>query len=91
MAKKCFTPEQIIARLRQAGISASQRRAIGGACRQQGVSEQTYWQWRRNCGRTEVDQLRLGDLELEDGRLEKLVADRALNFAMLEDAARPSL
>lgn len=91
MAKKRFTPEQIITHLRQVEVLVSQGKTTGDACRQLGVSEQTYYRWRKEYGGMEVDQLRrLKDLEQENGRLKRLVADQALDIAILKEAAKPN-
>ena len=91
MAKKRFSPEQIITHLRQVEILVSQGNTTGDACRQIGVSEQTYYRWRKEFGGMEVDQLRrLKDLEQENGRLKRLVADQALDIAILKEAAKPN-
>lgn len=92
MEKKRFTPEQIITHLRQVEALASQGKTTGDACRQLGVSEQTYYRWRKEYGGIEVDQLRrLKDLEQENGRLKRLVADQTLDIAILKEAAKPNL
>ena len=57
MAKKRFTPEQIITHLRQVEVLVSQGKTTGDACRHLGVSEQTYYRWRKEYGGMEVDQL----------------------------------
>jgi transposase-like protein len=91
MAKKRFSPEQIITHLRQVEIFVSQGNTAGDACRQIGVSEQTYYRWRKEYGGMEVDQLRrLKDLEQENSRLKRLVADQALDNAILKEAAKPN-
>lgn len=91
MAKKRFSPEQIITHLRQVEILVSQGHTTGDACRQIGVSEQTYYRWRKEFGGMEVDQLRrLKDLEQENSRLKRLVADQALDNAILKEAAKPN-
>lgn len=74
MAKKRFTPEQIITHLRQVEVLVSQGNTTGEACRQIGVVKQTYYRWRKEYGGMEVDQLRrLKNLEQENGRLKRLV------------------
>lgn len=89
MAKKRFTPEQIITKLRQVEILVSQGKTAVEAIRQTGVSEQTYYRWRREYGGMEVDQLkRLKALEQENGRLKGVVAEQALDIAILKEAAR---
>lgn len=89
MAKKRFTPEQIITKLRQVEILVSQGKTAVEAIRQTGVSEQTYYRWRREYGGMEVDQLkRLKTLEQENSRLKGVVAEQALDIAILKEAAR---
>ena len=89
MAKKRFTPEQIITHLRQVEILLSQGKTAIEACRQIGVTEQTYYRWRKEFGGMEVAQLRrLKDLEQENGRLKRVVADQVLDIAILKEAAR---
>lgn len=91
MAKKRYSPEQIITHLRQVEVLVSQGKTTGDACRQLGVSEQTYYRWRKEYGGMEVDQLRrLKELEQENGRLKRLVADQALDIAILKEAAKPN-
>ena len=89
MAKKRFSPEQIITHLRQVEILIAQGKTASEACRQIGVTEQTYYRWRREYGGMEVDQLkRLKALEQENSRLKGVVAEQALDIAILKEAAR---
>jgi len=89
MVRKGYTPEQIINRLREAEILLSQGAAIGEASKRIGVTQQTYYRWRREYGGLRVDQARrLRELEKENSRLKKLVADLSLDNAILEEAAR---
>ncbi len=89
MVRKSYTPEQIINRLREAEILLSQGATIGEASKRIGVTEQTYYRWRREYGGLRVDQARrLRELEKENSRLKKLVADLSLDNAILEEAAR---
>jgi len=89
MVRKGYTPEQIINRLREAEILLSQGATIGEASKRIGVTEQTYYRWRREYGGLRVDQARrLRELEKENSRLKKLVADLSLDNAILEEAAR---
>ena len=91
MAKKRFSPEQIITHLRQVEILVSQGKTASEACRQIGVTEQTYYRWRREYGGMEVAQLRrLKDLEQENSRLKRVVADQALDIVILKEAAKPN-
>ena len=60
----------------------------GGVCRKLGITEQTYYRWRKEYGSLRVDQVRrLKELERENGRLKKLVADQALDLAILKEAS----
>ena len=88
MAKKRFTIEQIINHLREADVLLAQDRTVGEVCRQIGVSEQTYYRWRREYGGLKVDQARrLKDLEQENARLKRAVADLTLDKLILKEAA----
>jgi len=76
MGRVRFTPEQIIGKLREAELLLGQGMNIVEAIRKLGVSEQTYYRWRKEYGGMRVDQARrLKELETENGRLKKLVAD----------------
>jgi len=89
MVRKGYTPEQIINKLREAEILLSQGATIGEASKRIGVTEQTYYRWRREYGGLRVDQARrLRELEKENSRLKKLVANLSLDNAILEEAAR---
>ena len=89
MARKRYTAEQIIGHLRQAEIRISEGKTVLEAVGALGVSEQTYYRWRKEYGGMEVDQVRrLKDLEIENGRLKRLVADQALDNAILKEVFR---
>jgi len=89
MAKKTYTPEQIINKLREAEVYLSQGSSIIEASRKIGVTEQTYYRWRKEYGGMRVDQARrLKELEKENIRLKKLVADLSLDNSILKEAAR---
>jgi len=89
MPRKRFAPEQIITHLREAEVLLSRGKSVGEVCRQLEVSENTYYRWRREYGGLEVDQAkRLKELEKENQRLKKLVADQALDISILKEAAR---
>ena len=89
MARKRYTAEQIIGHLRQAEILISEGQTIIEAARHLGVSEQTYYRWRKEYGGMEVDQARrLKELDLENQRLKRLVADQALDLSILKETAR---
>ena len=88
MAKKTFTPEQIINKLREAEIHINQGIPIAEASRKIGITEQTYYRWRREYGGLRIEQARkLKNLEKENARLKKLVADLSLDNAILKEAA----
>lgn len=86
MAKVRYTPEQIIIKLREAEVLCGQGKTIAEAVRQIGVTEQTYYRWRKEFGNMNTVQAkRLKDLEKENDRLKKLVADLSLDNAILKD------
>ena len=89
MARKRYSAEQIIGHPRQAEILISEGKTIGEAARQLSISEQTYYRWRREYGGMEVDQARrLKELDLENQRLKRLVADQALDLSILKETSR---
>ena len=89
MVRKGFKPEQIIGKLREAEVLLSQGSTVGEASRKLGVTEQTYYRWRKEYGGMQVEQAkRLQELEKENSRLKKLVADISLDNAILKEAAR---
>jgi putative transposase len=89
MAKKAFKPEQIIGKLREAEVFLSQGLTVSEASRTLGVTEQTYYRWRKEYGGMRVEQAkRLKALEQENTRLKRLVADITLDNAILKEAAR---
>jgi len=89
MAKKGYTPEQIINKLREAEISLSQGETIAIISKKIGVSVHTYYRWRKEYGGMRVDQARrLKELEQENSRLKKLVADLSLDNSILKEASR---
>jgi len=88
MVRKNFTPEQIINKLREAEIHINQGISISEASRKIGVTEQTYYRWRKEYGGLRIEQAkRLKSLEKENTRLKKLVADLSLDNAILKEAA----
>ncbi len=88
MGRKRHTAEQIIAKLREAEIELAQGQMTVDVVRKLGITEQTYYRWRKEYGGLRVDQARrLKDLERENGRLKKLVADQALDNAILKEVA----
>ncbi len=88
MVKKSHSPEQIINKLREAEILLNQGANVGEASRKIGVTEQTYYRWRKEYGGMRIEQAkRLKDLERENARLKKLVADISLDNAILKEVA----
>lgn len=82
-------PEEIVAKLRQVDVLVSQGRTVADAVRLIGVTEVTYYRWRKEFGGLKVDQVkRLKDLETENQRLRKAVADLTLDKLILSEAAR---
>ena len=89
MATKRFTAEQIISKLREVEVFLSKGMPVSQASKQIGVTEQTYYRWRREYGGLKVAQAkRFKDLEKENTRLRKAVADLTLDKLILQEAAR---
>ena len=89
MVRRGYAPEQIINKLREAEVLLSQGNTIRVTCKKIGVSDYTYYRWRKEYGGLTVDQAhRLKDLEVENSRLKKLVADLSLDNAILKEASR---
>ena len=89
MARKRFKPEQIIHMLREAESKLASGSTVGEVCRSLGITEQTYYRWRKSYGGMQVSQAKkLKALEQENARLKKLVAAQALDKAILEEALK---
>ena len=89
MARTRHTSEQIIAKLREAEVMLAQGKQMPAVCKQLRVAEQTYYRWRKEYGGMKVDQAkRLKELEKENARLKKLLAEAHLDKAMLQEVAR---
>jgi putative transposase len=87
MARKRCTTEQIIGMLREAEVKLSQGEAVGVICRGLGISEQSYYRWRRDYGGLKLDQAKkLKDLERENERLKKAVSELTLDKLILKEA-----
>jgi transposase-like protein len=87
MARKRFTPEQIIGILRETEVRLSQGEKVKEICRNFGITEQTYYRWRKDYGGMKVSQARrLKELERENGRLKKAVAELTLDKLILKEA-----
>lgn len=87
MGRKRYTPEQIIKLLREAEILISQGLSTSKAARQIGITEQTYYRWRKEYGGMRIDQAkRLKELEQENSRLKRIVAEKELDNQILKEA-----
>ena len=88
MPRKRITTEQIIQHLREAEVLLSQDKTVAQVYKQIGITEQTYYRWRKEYGGIRTDQAkRLKDLEKENARLKRLLADAELDKAILREAA----
>jgi transposase-like protein len=88
MPRKRFTVEQIISKLREAEVGLSQGLTVGQVCKKLEVTQQTYYRWRKEYGGLRTDQAkRLKELEKENARLKKLVADLTLDNDILKEAS----
>ena len=88
MPRKIFKPEQIINRLRTAEVELSQGKTVVQVCKKIGITEQSYYRWRKEYGGMRTEQVkRLKDLEKENARLKKLVADLSLDNEILKEVA----
>lgn len=89
MARKRHAPEEIIGKLREAEVLIAQGRGVAEAARSIGVTEQSYYRWRKEYGGLKMDQARrLKDLERENARLRRAVADLTLDKLILAEAAK---
>ena len=88
MARKHFTTEQIINMLREAEVHLSQGTPVAQVCKKLGISEQSYYRWRKEYGGLRTDQAKkLRDVLKENARLKKVVADLTLDNDILREAA----
>ena len=89
MGRKRHTPEQIITALREAEVGLARGKSVKLMSRELGITEQTYYRWRREYGGIKVSQARrLKELERENGRLKRAVADLTLDKLIVEEAAK---
>ena len=89
MGKKRYTGEQIISKLREAEVLQSNGLSISEISRQLGITEQTYYKWRKEYGGMRVDQAkRLKELEQENSKLKRLVAELSLDNSILKETVR---
>ena len=92
MGRKRLAAEQIVTKLRQIEVLQGQGKTIATACKEAGKTEQNYYRWRKEYGGLGVDQAkRLKQLEVENVRLKKLVADLSLEKQVLQDIAQGNL
>jgi transposase-like protein len=88
MARKRYTAEQIITKLREAEVELAKGQTTPQVCKKLGISDQTYYRWRKEYGGLRVDQAkRLKQLEHENARLKKLVADLSLDNSILKEVS----
>ena len=89
MAKKQrHTPEQVISKLREAEVKLAKGMALAQVCKDLAITEQTYYRWRKEYGGLKLDQARrLKELEKENGRRKRLLAEAELDKAILREAA----
>jgi transposase-like protein len=88
MARKKYGPEQIIRMLREAEVELAKGSKVPAVCKKLGVTPNTYYRWRKEYGGLKVDQAkRLKELERENARLKRIVADKALDIAILREVA----
>lgn len=89
MGAKRYKPEEIILKLREADVEAGRGKNAPDICRQLGITDVTYYRWRKEYGGLRVDQAkRLKELEHENSRLKRLLADAELDKAILREGAR---
>lgn len=89
MPRKSYSIEQLVSKLREAEVLLSQGQTVGEVSRSFNISEQTYYRWRKEYGGIRTDQVhRLKELEKENARLKKLVADLSLDNSILRETVR---
>jgi putative transposase len=92
MARRRYSAEQIVSKLRQIEVLMAQGKAAALACKEADISEQSYYRWRKEYGGLEIDQAkRMKDMERENARLKRLVADLSLEKQILKDIAEGNL
>ena len=88
MPKKTFTPEQIVAKLRQIEVLLSQGKTVPLACKEAGIVDQTYYRWRKEFGGLQLEQAKkLKDLQKGNGQLKRALATLTLEKQVLKDIA----
>jgi transposase-like protein len=92
MAKKGYTPEQIVGKLRQIEVLIGQGKTVPVACREAGLTDQTFYRWRKEYGGMQMEQARrLKELEKENAQLRRAVADLTVEKQILKDIAQGNL
>ena len=92
MPRKKMGVEKVIPLLREAEVELAKGQTVVQVCKKLGITEQTYYRWRKEYGGLKLDQAkRFKELERENARLKKLVADQALDISILREAADPNL
>ena len=87
MSRKRYSPEKIIGMLREAEVALAQGMTVGQICRQLSVSEQSYYRWRKQYGGLRISQVkRIKDMERENARLKKAIAELTLDKVILKEA-----
>ena len=91
MKRQQFSAEQIVNKLRQAEVLLAQGQTVAQLSKTLEISEQTYYRWRKEYGGVKADQARrFKDLERENARLKRLLAEAELDKAILREAANPN-
>ena len=88
MAKRRYTSEEIIHKLREVDVAPGQGKTIGESCKAIGVADHTYFRWRKQYGGLKIDQAkRLKELEVENARLKRVVAELTVDQLILKEVA----
>jgi putative transposase len=88
MPKQRFTTEEIIHKLREADVMSGQGKTVAEVCKQLGITDKTYFRWRKSHGGLRIDQARrMKELETENGRLKKAVAELTIDKIILKEVA----
>ena len=88
MPKRTFTPEQIVGKLRQMEVLISQGKTVSQAAKEAGITDQTFYRWRKEYGGLQTEQARkLKDLQKENAQLRRAVADLTVEKQVLKDIA----
>jgi transposase-like protein len=91
MGRKRHSAEEVVNKLRQADVELAKGSTIAAMCKVLGITDQTYFRWRKEYGGLKVDQAkRFKELEQENARLKRLLAEAELDKAILREAARPN-